>query len=237
MQFSMVPILFFIEAALIYIAAKKTLDAGLINPQQRRLVNSLLVALGIWGIISSYLSINGFYHAETFKNSLPGLWITQIPVLIVVIPWMLSKPLRQATDSIIDNTPLHLIMAFEGLRVLALGGIIKGFKGEFSLFFAKVIGVPDFLVGLTSLVAAYLIFRGVWKTRAAVVINSVGFLVIVPSAMILMNFGLPGPMHFVDETPSLTTIFDFPMVLAPTLVVPIFAIVNLFVVIRLIQRN
>jgi len=237
MKFSMVPILFLTEAIAIYIATKKTHDAGLISAKQRRLVNGILVALGIWGVISSYLSLNGFYHAETIQNSLPGLWIPQIPVLIVMIPWMFSKSFKQATDNIIDNTPLHLIMAFEGLRVLALGGIIKAYKGDFSLFFVKFIGVPDFLFGLVSILAAYLIYQGVWKTRAAVLINSIGFIVIVPFAMLFINFGLPGPMYFINETPSIATIFDFPMALAPTLVVPIFAIVNLFVVIRLIKRH
>jgi hypothetical protein len=35
----------------------------------------------------------------------------------------------------------------------------------------------------------------------------------------------------------LKTIFEFPMALAPTLVVPIFAMVNLFVALRLIKRQ
>ena len=153
----------------------------------------------------------------------------------MAMPVLLS--LKQATDHIIDHTPLHLIRLFEGIRVLALGGVLKGFKGDFSLFYAKVTGIPDFLFGFVSLLAAYLIYKGVWKNRAAIVINLTGFLVIVPIGMILMNFSLPGPLHFINETPSLTTIFDFPMALAPTLVVPIFVIVNLFVVIRLLQRK
>ena len=41
-------------------------------------------------------------------------------MLIVIIPWIFSKDLRQAIDNIIDNVPLHFILAFEGLRVLAL---------------------------------------------------------------------------------------------------------------------
>jgi hypothetical protein len=43
-------------------------------------------------------------------------------------------------------------------------------------------------------------------------------------------------MFMIEESPSLKTIFEFPMALAPTLVVPLFVIVNLFVALRLIGR-
>lgn len=153
-----------------------------------------------------------------------------------MIPWALSKSLRNATDTIIDKIPLHYIMLFEGLRVLAIGGILKGFRGEFSLFFAKTIAIPDFLYGSFTLLGALLIYRGVWKERSAIIINIIGFIIIVPAGMILMNFSLPGPLYLIEESPSLRSIFEFPMVMAPTIVVPIFVIINLFVAIRLTQR-
>ncbi|NGX58328.1 MAG: hypothetical protein K940chlam3_01233 [Chlamydiae bacterium] len=233
----MLPILFVIQIVLISFAAKKTQEAGSINSHQRRFVNWILLALVIWGVITSYLSLNGFYHTEQFLSSLPGIWITQIAVLIVLIPWIFSQSFRHATNSIIDKTPLHFIMAFEGIRIAAIGGVIKGYRGEFSPFFAKTIGIPDFLIGIASLIAAYLIYKGVWKERSAIVINLLGLLVIVPFAMVFINLGLPGPMYLISETPSLSTIFDYPMALAPTLVVPIFVMVNLFVVIRLMTRH
>ena len=94
-----------------------------------------------------------------------------------------------------------------------------------------------FLFGVAALVAACLIFKGTWKERSAIVINLFGFLIIVPFGLVLMNLGLPGVMHMVDETPSLVSIFDFPMALAPTLVVPIFVVINLLVAIRLLTNQ
>jgi hypothetical protein len=237
MKFSMLPILLLIQLMVMYRATKNTETAGNINSRQRGLVNTILVALGVWAAMSSYFSLSGIYQTETFLASLPGFWITQIPILIVMIPWMLSKSLRQATDSIIDHTSLSLIMAFEGLRVFALGGIIKGYNGEFSPLFAKAIGIPDFFIGLLALTGAYLIYKGVLGNRAAITINLLGFIVIIPFGMGLINLGLKGPLYFIHETPSTATIFDFPMALAPTLVVPIFVMVNLFVAIRLIQKE
>jgi len=236
MKFSMLPLLYLIQIVAIYRVTKNTYGLGQISARQNKQIILILATLTLWGGLSTYLGMSGYYQSEDLLSSLPGLWIPTIPVLIVMIPWMASKDLRQGIDKIIDQTPLHLIMGFEGLRILALGGIIKGYRGEFSLFFAKFVGIPDFLYGVTTLIAAVLIYRGVWKERSAIIINLIGFIIIVPFAVILINVGLPGPLYMIEESPSLKTIFDFPMVLAPTLVVPIFAMVNLFVALRLIKR-
>ena len=236
MKFSMLPLLYLIQIVAIYRVTKNTYGLGQISARQNKHIILILATLTLWGGLSTYLGMSGYYQSEDLLSSLPGLWIPTIPVLIVMIPWMASKDLRQGIDKIIDQTPLHLIMGFEGLRILALGGIIKGYRGEFSLFFAKFVGIPDFLYGVTTLIAAVLIYRGVWKERSAIIINLIGFIIIVPFAVILINVGLPGPLYMIEESPSLKTIFEFPMDLAPTLVVPIFAMVNLFVALRLIKR-
>ena len=237
MKFSMLPLLYLMQIVAIYRVTKSTFNAGQITERQNKQVIFILSALTIWGGLSTYLGLSGYYQSKGFLSSLPGLWITQFAVLIVVIPWLASKDLRQGIDTIIDHTPLYLIMAFEGLRVLAIGGIIKGYKGEFSLFFVQFIGIPDFLYGVTTLIAAVLIYKGVWKEKSAIIINLIGFIIIVPFGTILMNVGLPGAMYMIEEFPSLETIFEFPMALAPTLVVPIFVMVNLFVALRLIKRS
>ena len=237
MKFSMLPLLYLIQIVAIYRVTRNTYVSGQISASQSKQIVLILAAVTIWVGLSVYLGLSGYYQSEGFLSSLPGLWIPQIPVLIVMIPWLASKTLRQGIDKIIDHTPLHFIMAFEGLRILAIGGIIKGFSGEFSLFFVKFIGIPDFLYGVTTLIAAVLIYRGVWKEKSAIIINLIGFIIIVPFAMALINVGLPGAMYMIEESPSLKTIFELPMALAPTLVVPIFAIVNLFVALRLIQRS
>jgi hypothetical protein len=232
----MLPLLYLIQIVAIYRVTRNTYDSGQISAGQKKQIILILAMLTLWGGLSTYLGMSGYYQSEDLLSSLPGLWIPTIPVLIVMIPWMASKDLRQGIDKIIDHTPLYLIMGFEGLRILALGGIMKGYRGEFSLFFAQFVGIPDFLYGMTTLIAAVLIYRGVWKERSAIIINLIGFIIIVPFAVILINVGLPGPLYMIEESPSLKTIFEFPMVLAPTLVVPIFAMVNLFVALRLIKR-
>ena len=145
MKFSMLPILYLVQIVAIYRVTRNTYDSGQINAGQKKQIILILAMLTLWGGLSTYLGMSGYYQSEGFLSSLPGFWIPQIPVLIVMILWIASKTFRQGIDNIIDQTPLHLIMAFEGLRILAIGGIIKGYAGEFSLFFAQVIGIPDFL--------------------------------------------------------------------------------------------
>jgi hypothetical protein len=236
MKFSMLPLLYLIQIVAIYRVTKNTYGLRQISAHQNKQIILILAILTLWGGLSTYLGLSGYYQSEGFLSSLPGFWITQIAILIVMIPWLASKDLRQGINRIIDQTPLYLIMGFEGLRVLALGGIIKGYRGEFSLFYAKFIGIPDFLYGVTTLIAAVLIYKGIWKEKSAIIINLIGFIIIVPFAVILINVGLPGPLYMIEESPSLKTIFEFPMALAPTLVVPIFVMVNLFVALRLIKR-
>ena len=236
MKFSMLPLLYLLQIVAIYRVTRNTFDSGKISASQKKQIILILALVTLWGGLSTYLGLSGFYQSEGFLSSLPGFWIPQIPVLIVMIPWMASKALRQGIDKIIDHTPLHLIMAFEGLRILAIGGIIKGYTGEFSLFFVQFVGIPDFLYGVTTLIAAVLIYRGIWKEKSAIIINIIGFIILVPLAMTLINVGLPGAMYMIEESPSLKTIFEFPMALAPTLVVPIFAMVNFLVALRLIKR-
>ena len=236
MNFSMIPLLYLAQVVAINRATQNTYRMGQISLSQRNQINQILIMLTLWGGLSTYLGMSGYYQSDAFLSSLPGFWITQIAVLIVMIPWMVSKSLRQGIDKIIDKTPLYFIMGFEGLRILAIGGIIKGYTGEFSLFFVKFVGVPDFLYGVMTLIAAVLIYKGVWKEKSAIIINMIGFIIIVPLAMALINVGLPGAMYMIEESPSLKTIFELPMALAPTLIVPIFAIVNLFVALRLIKR-
>lgn len=236
MNFSILPFLYMVQLVFIYKATSRTHYLGQINSVQKNQINLLLGMLTLWGGLSAYLGMSGYYQSEAFLSSLPGFWITQVAVMIVIIPWMVSKTLRQGINNIIDQTPLYFLMGFEGLRILAIGGIYKGYTGEFSQFFAKFVGIPDFLYGVTTLLAAILIYRGVWKERSALILNLIGFIIIVPFGMVLINMGLPGAMFMVEESPGLKTIFELPMALAPTLVVPIFVMINLFVALRLLGR-
>ncbi len=95
MKFSMTPLLYLVQIVAIYRATRNTYDSGQISARQNKQIVLILAMLTLWGVLSAYLGISGYYQSEGLLSSLPGLWLTQIPVLIVVIPWLVSKTLRQ----------------------------------------------------------------------------------------------------------------------------------------------
>jgi len=110
--------------------------------------------------------------------------------------------------------------------VTALGGVIKGFAGLLPTSFAFPVGVPDLLFGLTGVWLALAWPKGGWFARTLVIWNALGVAAILPAAPILMQMGLPGPFYIFASAPDARALFDYPMVLAPTLIVPLFVTMN-----------
>ena len=67
--------------------------------------------------------------------------------------------------------------------------------------------------------------------------NLIGALVIVPSAPILLQLGLPGPLQVFTSLPDARAVFTYPMSIAPMIGVPLFVLINLWVSWRLWERQ
>ena len=67
--------------------------------------------------------------------------------------------------------------------------------------------------------------------------NAIGALVIVPSAPILIQLGLPGPLQVFTSLPDARAVFTYPMSIAPMIGVPLFVFLNLWVVWRLWEER
>ena len=67
--------------------------------------------------------------------------------------------------------------------------------------------------------------------------NLIGALVIVPSAPILLQLGLPGPLQVFTSLPDARAVFTYPMSIAPMIGVPLFVLINLWVAWRLWERS
>lgn len=160
-----------------------------------------------------------------------------VPVLILMMPWIFSASFRDSINSLIDSVCLHRVMLFEGLRVLAIGAIIKGLRGEFSPEIAFYLGIPDLVFGALSLLTGYLLYKGTLSLKWVFALNAYGFLIIAPDAQVLMNLGIPGPWQIIHTTPDMVSMFEYPMALAPTVVVPIFITINAFVISFLLTHN
>jgi hypothetical protein len=234
---STLPFLFLVQVAALWLAVRNARRAEKLSFARARPLYVVIALLALWAPLSAGLALGGAYTDPAVLERLPGLWITMVPVLILMIPWTLSASFRDSINSLIDSVGLHKVMLFEGLRVLAIGGIIKGLRGEFSPEIAFYLGIPDLIFGVLSLWAGALLYKGTLSLKWVLALNAYGFLIIAPGALVLMNLGIPGPWHIIHTTPDMLSMFEYPMALAPTVVVPIFVAINAFIINFLLTHN
>lgn len=187
---------------------------------------ALIVWIGIlvvWGMVTSWLALTNYYHAAAFLRLLPGLWLPLVPMALTVVWLLVSPAFRRTLYAAVNATP-RAFVAIHGLRVAAVGSLYKAYHGGFPDFFAYPVGIPDFLFGLSAIVLA-LRYESSHSPIALIAWNLVGIAVILP-APILLQLGLPGPLHMFTDMPDGRALFEFPMVLAPTVVVPLFVTMN-----------
>ena len=232
----MLPLLFLAQVGALVFAVRHAMVAGAVTARAMTVASGLVAALTLWGVASGWLAHEGLYRTPSFLAAWPAVWITMVPVVLVMAP-LAAAPVRDGLRALLDTTPAHWIVALHGLRILAIGGILKGLSGEFALYYALLIGVPDMLYGLSALWVARRAARQRIAPRALALWHLAGATIIVPFGVVLLQMGLPGPWRIFAGTPDIATIFVFPMALAPTLVVPLFVCVNLLAALRIAERE
>ena len=232
MQFSMTPVLVAVELAFPLMLA---LRAGPSVPKAP--VFAYLFWLAAYAVATSVAGALGLFVDETLLKWLPGLWLQLVTVTAAVGPILFFPQLRQALRQIVDETPLHWFAWFHGLRIAALGTAYKTAIGEFPAYFEFLVGIPDLLFGISAFWIAAMVRRGTIGINGFLVWNLVGALIIVPSAPILLQLGLPGPLQVFTSLPDARAVYTYPMSIAPMFGVPFFVLVNLWVAWRLWERR
>jgi len=154
---SLLPFLFIAQIVGMTLAVRVARSAGKLSASQARPLFSAIGLLVLWAPISAWLAVHGAYTHPAVLENLPSFWITMAPIFILAAPWAVSETFRESINRVVETVGVRRVMVFEGLRVAAIGGIVKGLKGEFSPELAFFIGIPDLLFGVLSLVAAYLL--------------------------------------------------------------------------------
>lgn len=217
MKLSVLPIL--IAAVFVFCVAitRRARSRQAITAAGARSLYAFLAAVLVWAGIAVVMGVQGI-HVE-LMDWIPLLWQAMVVVVIVNIAFVISPTFRAALRGLVTSTPWHWLVFIQALRIGALGGIIKGVKGEVTSDFVFWIGGPDFLFGLSALVVGWLVLRNAVSNRFLVVWNLVGFsLILFPTFL---------PTNYWMNEPGFSFIFEFPMVMAPAVVVPIFISLNL----------
>ncbi len=198
-----------------------------ISVAEGRSVYDLLLAFFAWTVIAVVLGIKGIH--PSLMEQIPVLWQACVPVVLLTIGLIFSRTLRSGLRGIVVTTPWHWLVFAHALRIGAIGGVLKGLKGEITSGFVLWIGIPDFLFGLSALVVGWLLLRNAVSHSFLAVWNLVGAsLVLLPTFI---------PMNYWMNEPGFVFIFEFPMVLAPSIVVPIFIFLNLLLAWRIFEMR
>ena len=236
MRISLTPILVAIELGFVFMLARR---CGRLTPTQGHMwpVYLYLLWLTAYAIITSVLGARGAYISDDLLETLPGLWLQLITVGAAVLPIAVFSSVRNGMRRIVDHTPWHWFAYFHGLRIAALGTAYKTMIGEFPAYFEYGVGIPDFLFGGSAFWIARKAVRGKITEKSFLLWNLVGVLVIVPSAPILLQLGLPGPIQVFTGLPDARAVFTYPMSIAPMIGVPLFVLINLWVAWRIWERG
>ena len=227
MKVSVLPILVIILFIFcIWITRRAKLNQS-INVAERRSVYALLLALFAWTVIAVVLGIKGIHPSLT--ESIPLLWQSCVPVVLLTIGLIFSRTLRSGLRGIVANTPWHWLVFVQALRIGAIGGVMKGIKGEITSGFVFWIGIPDFLFGLSALIVGWLLLRNAVSPPFLAIWNLFGASLILLPTFIPMNYWM--------NEPGFVFIFEFPMVLAPSIVIPILISLNLLTAWRVFEMR
>lgn len=225
MKFSSIPLLFVVIVVFWVWIARASSRRGELTRRQVRSIHVWLWLLAAWGVATTLLATSGMYRTTTFYSLLPGLWVPLAPVALSLSLIRVWPSFRSALWVVTTHTSPRAFLWLHALRVAAIGGVVKGTQGLLPASFVFPIGIPDLLFGLVSFGLALSYRRRPVGRAALIVWNMVGMGVLM-SAPILMQLGLPGRFHTFVTQPDASALFEFPMVLAPTLVVTLLFFMN-----------
>ena len=235
MLFSLPLILLAIQLGFLFMLAWRS---GRLAPAQGMgPVYTFLLWITAYGILTTILGARGVYTSDDLLKTLSGFWLPLMTVAVAVLPIVVFSAVRRGMRRIVDTTPWHWFAYFHGLRIAALGTAYKTMIGEFPAYFEYTVGIPDFLFGASAFWIARRAMRGEMSEKSFLVWNLIGAFVIVPSAPILLQLGLPGPVQLFTSVPDARAVFTYPMSIAPVMGVPLFVLINLWVVWRLWERS
>jgi len=227
MKFSILPVFIIAIFAFCFFIIKRAQKNQSINIKEAWSVYTLLFGFSLWTLTSTVMGINGLH--VSLMDRIPLLWQPNVPVVILVVGLLLSRTLRSALRGIASDIPWHWLVFFQALRMGALGGVVKGIKGEVTSSFVFWVGIPDFLFGSSALIVGWLLLRKVVFNRFLMIWNLIG-----AGIILLPTFGF---MQYFMSEPGFIFIFEYPMVLAPSIVVPIFIFINLLMAWRLFELS
>ena len=180
----------------------------------------VFVALAIWAVVCFWMGLRGIHAEPWLLEAVPLLWQSMVAVVIFMTWFLFSPKLRKTLAKVADHTPVATLVFIQALRIGAIGSILKTYLGLIVSNFPYWVGIPDFIFGLSALLIGALVVRGFIGHQVLAVWHIVGATIILLPLVGLMNYWM--------NEPGFLFIFEYPMILAPSLVVPVLISLNMF---------
>ncbi len=219
MAISSLPILFIIQCTFLLLAvrlARGTYAAPVF----------LVGLLTMWGVVNIYFAVAGVYLHSTFLALYPGFWLPLVPLLLVFSA-LSVKSVRHTLHSLAMRVPMTWFAGIQVLRIAAIGTLYKTMKGEFPVHIELAIGIVDLLFGLSAVLIYHLCKTRKISSDGLIIWHIMGIIIVAIPGVLAIQAGLPGPMQVFSDPPTAEIMLKYPMVLGPSLVVPIFFLFNM----------
>lgn len=230
--FSTLPVLFAAQCAFLFASARVAPSRLGFASAASYAAATVSSSLAIWGVVDAWLALDGAYSDRDFLSSLPGLWLPLVPYGVIGLLVMGLPYVRRGLQHIAAGVPVHWLVGIQGLRFVAIASPIGiawgGFKVEPDIALIELsIGLTDIVFGFSALLLYRRVRAGRMAPDALAVWHATGILLIAVPGFFAIQAGLPelsqAPSAYLVPPPM----FAFPTVLAPTLVVPAFVMLNL----------
>lgn len=223
---TIIPFLLLFQLLFLPFLAWKTWHNKYIDRTQFKAILIPIVGLTTWAAITILLGITRISESENFYQLYPALWLPVIPIAIIFASLILPK-VREGIGSILTATPASWLVLVQAGRISALGTAYHTLQGTFPLYFEVAVGIPDLCFGFSALIVAILAIQHKLGSRTLIIWHLLGCLIIVPTAPLLLQLGLPGALQVFTQPPTAEAVYTFPLSLAPMIIVPNFVTFNL----------
>ena len=203
-----------------------------LTPERRAtLLRTTATLLGGWLVLAFWLGAKGVYQGAS-GSMLPGLLLGLAVVLPIVIGLTLAAASRTVRD-ILAVTPPHLLIGVQLYRLLGVVFLVLPAQERIPAEFANPAGWGDVVVGASAPIVAALYYRDAARWHGLAVFWSLFGLADLVVAVTMGVLTAPGDLQRLAFDRPNALVATFPLVLVPTVLVPISILLHLLTLRRL----
>ncbi|WP_299489344.1 hypothetical protein [Acaryochloris sp. IP29b_bin.137] len=161
-----------------------------------------------WMVLAISLGKRGIYlrYTRWFSNLIGlGLMLTFTVILFGALDVG-----REGLLAAASQVPVHQLVLFHILRLLAIGTILKYLQGQLPFHFLLLGSVPDFLFAVSAVAVSLQVSPG----QSFLIIWHLVGLTLFFGPGLSMFFSVPSPLRLYRSKPDTSLVFQFPMLLA-----------------------